>query len=592
MHPEGSNSQISSSSSSYHRGRLFLSCDVNKSSGFTEQAFCLHLYLCTMCMQYSRRADNKDIGSHGTGVTDSSESPSSLLTTWTSPAAAQFTRHADVLSNTQKGRASLAKPTLSVSQSIVIEQRDVATFYCDSKVENITIHWISNNSSLVLNERMKLSADHKTLTILIVQREDSGSYQCEVRHGAEGQSSDITILSVNYGPDPVAIKLDSGVTTGDTVEVMEGHTVNFWVETQSHPAPVYTWYLPTDFIQTPTTGTFTIQAVSREHAGMYRCLVSNSVTQLSRLGVVEVQVLEKLTAPSIEFPTLALVENATSVTLTCKTSHQGAGVRWFLRGQLLRPSDHLTLSPQNRTLTIHGLQRDDTGPYECEVWHWGSRARSTPLRLTINYGPDRVDITPGSASEVVSTIEAMVNSSLTLHCRTDSKPDARYHWTHEHSSEVHTGERLSLEALSREHEGIYSCTAFNDVTGLAQSASVLIKVVGKPVYDNMVKPQGEARGKEVGLRINMELFMKFFRWQRSLRTEGIEGTGGCINNSIALCQRTSFANSSAPFSISSSAVSASKHSFTRAQIVLDSHLSSRSPYGPPTAPRHDPDQQE
>ncbi|KAL6091425.1 hypothetical protein STEG23_012589 [Scotinomys teguina] len=69
-----------------------------------------------------------------------------------------------------------------------------------------------------------------------------------------------------------------------------------------------------------------------------------------------------------------------------------------------------------------------------------------------------------------------------------------------------------------------------------------------------------------GLRINMELFMKFFRWQRSLRTEGIEGTGGCINNSIALCQRTSFANSSAPFSISSSALSASKHSFTRAQI--------------------------
>ncbi|KAL6035352.1 hypothetical protein STEG23_036376 [Scotinomys teguina] len=95
-----------------------------------------------------------------------------------------------------------------------------------------------------------------------------------------------------------------------------------------------------------------------------------------------------------------------------------------------------------------------------------------------------------------------------------------------------------------------------------------------------------------GLRINMELFMKFFRWQHSLRTEGIEGTGGCINNSITLCQRTSFANSSAPFSISSSAVSASKHSFTRAQIVLDSHLSSRSPYGPPTAPRHDPDQQE
>lgn len=93
---------------------------------------------------------------------------------------------------------------------------------------------------------------------------------------------------------------------------------------------------------------------------------------------------EKVTAPNIEFPTLALVENATSVTLTCKTSHQRVGVHWFLKGQPLRPSERLTLSSQNRTLTIHGLQRDDIGPYECEVWNWGSQARSVPLKLTIN----------------------------------------------------------------------------------------------------------------------------------------------------------------------------------------------------------------
>lgn len=93
------------------------------------------------------------------------------------------------------------------------------------------------------------------------------------------------------GPDPVAIKLDSGVEAGDVVEVLEGQTVNFRVETQSRPASDYTWYLPTDSIQPPTKGTFTIQAVSKEHEGMYRCLVSNSVTQLSHLGVVKVQVL-------------------------------------------------------------------------------------------------------------------------------------------------------------------------------------------------------------------------------------------------------------------------------------------------------------
>ncbi|OBS76100.1 hypothetical protein A6R68_17451, partial [Neotoma lepida] len=89
----------------------------------------------------------------------------------------------------------------------------------------------------------------------------------------------------------------------------------------------------------------------------------------------------------------------------------------------------------------------------------------------------------------------MLNSSLSLDCRTDSKPDTRYRWTHEHSSEVHTGEQLSIGVLSWEHEGIYSCTGSNDITGLAGSASVLVKVVGKPMSDNTVKPQGEASGK-------------------------------------------------------------------------------------------------
>lgn len=93
--------------------------------------------------------------------------------------------------------ASLAKPTLTVSQIIVTEQRDKAVFSCKTNAVNVTIHWVSNNSSLLLNERMKLSADHKTLTILLVQREDSGSYLCEVQNGFEVQESGTVKLEVN-----------------------------------------------------------------------------------------------------------------------------------------------------------------------------------------------------------------------------------------------------------------------------------------------------------------------------------------------------------------------------------------------------------
>lgn len=50
-----------------------------------------------------------------------------------------------------------------------------------------------NDSPLAVNERMMLSADNKTLTILAVQREDLGSYLCD----SEGQRSDPAALTVN-----------------------------------------------------------------------------------------------------------------------------------------------------------------------------------------------------------------------------------------------------------------------------------------------------------------------------------------------------------------------------------------------------------
>nr|XP_010945086.1 carcinoembryonic antigen-related cell adhesion molecule 20 isoform X2 [Camelus bactrianus] len=426
----------------------------------------------------------------------------SLLTVWSLPAAAQLSRGASLLKTIQSEKdvvpsvfetplitprmrsrsKPLAKPTISVSQGTAIEQREMVTFYCDTKDVNITIHWVSNSLPLVFHERTWLSTDRKNLTILTVQREDAGTYQCEVWGVLQAQSSDPTFLAVSYGPDPVKIKLKSGVANREAVEVIEGSNATFSVETQSHPRPTYLWFLPNDSLPIGslfhTTSTLTIHAMSREHEGTYRCLVSNSATNLSRMGVLNVRVLERLTKPCITPSNLSPVENTSLVALTCQTTHKQVGAQWFLGGQLLQPSEHLVLSADNRTLTIHSLWRDDAGPYECEIWNWGCRARSDPLWLNISYGPDRVDITRGSASQVVNIIKAELNSSLTLQCQADSQPDAEFHWTSAHSTTVCTGEQLIIEALTWEHHGIYNCIAFNSLTHLARSTSVLIRVIG------------------------------------------------------------------------------------------------------------------
>ncbi|XP_066229806.1 carcinoembryonic antigen-related cell adhesion molecule 20 [Saccopteryx leptura] len=410
-------------------------------------------------------------GHHGTGILLSA----SLLTMWSLPAAAQLNLDTNLLNTIQK---SLAKPTISVSQGTVQEQREMVTFYCDTKDTNITIHWVFNNLPLVFHERMQLSPDGKTLTILAVQREDAGTYQCEAWGALQAQSSDPTFLDVNYGPDPFEIKLESSVPGREVVGLIEGSNVTFSVETRSHPPPAYSWFLPNDSIPSLTTRTLTIHAVSREHEGTYRCLVSNNATHLSHLAALKVQVLDLTERPTIVSPRLNLVENASPVALTCQTTHKVAQVQWLLRGQPLLPSKHLALSANNRTLVIHNLWRDDTGPYECEVRNWGSWARSKPLSLTISYGPDQVDITSGPESGVVHNVKAKLNASVTLQCRAKSQPGAKYHWTLEHSTTVYMGEKLTIRALTWGHQGTYSCTALNPLTRVAHSASVLVRVVG------------------------------------------------------------------------------------------------------------------
>lgn len=94
-------------------------------------------------------------------------------------------------------------------------------------------------------------------------------------------------------------------------------------------------------------------------------------------------------------------------------------------------------------------------------------------------GPDRVDITMGPGSRVVSDVTAELNSSLTLQCRAESQPRAEYRWTFENSTTVYMGGTLTIAALSWEHQGIYNCTALNPLTHLTCSTLVLVRVVGE-----------------------------------------------------------------------------------------------------------------
>lgn len=400
----------------------------------------------------------------------------SLLTSWTLLAAALDANPPDSASK------ALATPTITVSPSNPTELREQVTCQCFTTEANVTVSWIFNNHLLVPHERMQLSENRRILSILVVQREDTGSYQCEIGDGVQSIQSNVGFLNVSYGPDPIEFHLDSGTLGENVMEVLEGSTLALSAHTKSCPSPLYMWYLPSGHILPSYNHTLHLSNVSLQQGGTYRCLVNNSATQLLRLGALQIRVLERLTKPHVVAPSGNLAENNVFVNLHCQTPHQRAGVHWYIDGSQLLPSERLKLLANNRTLSIQVLLRNDTGPYQCEVWDAGGWEVSDPVSLVINYGPSLVQISsnlePWAAT---NSISGPLNSSLILHCRADDTlPAPQYRWTFEGAPWEHLGQQLAIPALTWDHQGIYNCTVNNSLAHRTAQTFVRLWVTEPP----------------------------------------------------------------------------------------------------------------
>uniref|UniRef100_G1NZP5 Ig-like domain-containing protein n=1 Tax=Myotis lucifugus TaxID=59463 RepID=G1NZP5_MYOLU len=93
-------------------------------------------------------------------------------------------------------RGTLSVPTLLASNTTVTENEDTVFMTCYT--DESSTNWLFNATSLGLRERMKLSQDHRTLTIDPVRRKDSGNYQCKVSNPVSSTESAPVELDVKY----------------------------------------------------------------------------------------------------------------------------------------------------------------------------------------------------------------------------------------------------------------------------------------------------------------------------------------------------------------------------------------------------------
>ncbi|XP_043847222.1 carcinoembryonic antigen-related cell adhesion molecule 1-like isoform X1 [Dromiciops gliroides] len=76
------------------------------------------------------------------------------------------------------------------------------------------------------------------------------------------------------------------------------------------------------------------------------------------------------------------IENKDNVSLTCHSESQ-ALTFWWLTPRGSPDGDRILLSPDNKTLTIYNVTREDQGQYECEIRNPVSVNKSDPFTLNI-----------------------------------------------------------------------------------------------------------------------------------------------------------------------------------------------------------------
>uniref|UniRef100_A0A452R4D5 Ig-like domain-containing protein n=1 Tax=Ursus americanus TaxID=9643 RepID=A0A452R4D5_URSAM len=237
-------------------------------------------------------------------------------------------------------------------------------------------------------------------------------------------------------------------------------------------------------------GSLLFQRVTLNDTGYYTLQIVRKNAQVEQ-GTGQIRVFPELPKPNITSNNSDPVENVDSVVLTCEPQTQSTSYLWSVNSKSLPASARLELSLDNRTLTIHRVTRNDTGPYECETRNPVSADGSDPFTLNVLYGPDAPTISPSDS-------HYRPGASLRLSCHAASNPPARYSWLINGRPQPSTQE-LFIPSLTVNDSGAYTCIASNSGTRLNKTTVQTITVSGDSTQPSSGLPPGAIAGIVIGV---------------------------------------------------------------------------------------------
>ncbi|KAI5629742.1 carcinoembryonic antigen-related cell adhesion molecule 5 isoform X1, partial [Silurus asotus] len=358
----------------------------------------------------------------------------------------------------------VADVTITSNTPEAVEFNSTVILTCNAKGSILSYSWLNNSIPVVVDGIHIVQNDSQLIINQVFRNDLLGQISCTAKNQLESLTSANFNLTVNYGPELVK------KTQDPVLEFMKkGSNVTMSCTAQSSPAAEFIWVF-NGIILPQKTATIVLSNLGEEQSGNYSCLAYNSKTQRYVTSeVTTFSVLEAISGTSIIAPTSPLIAGNSTVNLTCTSSMGKAdSVQWKKDGNPLDKSNRISFSPDGKTVSILPVQKEDSGEYSCQLKNKIS-SDSNNYKLTVNYGPDNMAIKGDK--------QALVGQPVRMDCSFASFPAPTFVW--KFNDTVLIGEEkecLTIPNFENINSGIYTCEAFNLITGLKRTATHNLQV--------------------------------------------------------------------------------------------------------------------
>ncbi|KAG7216932.1 hypothetical protein INR49_001586 [Caranx melampygus] len=216
--------------------------------------------------------------------------------------------------------------------------------------------------------------------------------------------------------------------------------------------------------------TLTIHSVTRDDEGPFRCNVSNGVShEISAPVYLNISYGPSNTTMMITpMAPHYIYRTGTNITLQCSAmSSPPAVIMWMLDEKYMN-------GYYGSYLHLVNVTESNSGNYKCVLHNTvTSRFSSASTMLLVLDGPGMPIITGPTV--------AKTGCSVTFRCNASSYPPSHYTWYFNHTLVANTS-AYETPPLTKNMSGVYTCKAYNYVTGQNKTAYTMLTVVD-PIED-------------------------------------------------------------------------------------------------------------